>query len=132
MISIVLIFILLGITDMNSSSLSDCPSVSVSCVSENCLRSPAVFRVSITGNDASQKLKYRWTVVHGRIEEGQGTPTIKVITEKNSSVTATVEVSGLPEECVTAASFTTIYEPLPTVKKSDEFGNISFADLQKH
>jgi len=55
---------------------------------------------------------YVWTVSKGSIIEGQGTPTMKVVADwkDGTTLTATLEVIGLPESCPNTAS-----ESTPTI-----------------
>jgi hypothetical protein len=56
--------------------------------------------------DDFEKLNYKWTISSGTIIEGQGKPWITVVTTKDAteSVTATVEIDGLPAACPNRAS----------------------------
>jgi hypothetical protein len=52
--------------------------------------------------NSTDRLTFQWTISAGTIESGQGTAVIKLRTTRemnNSSVTATVEISGLPKDC---------------------------------
>lgn len=60
------------------------------------------FSVGFENNVEASNLKFVWTVSVGTIIEGQNTPTIKVITTSDTqgiTVTAKVEIQGLPEGC---------------------------------
>lgn len=49
---------------------------------------------------------FNWSVSAGSIADGQGTGNILVEADKGTSITATVEVGGLPPECSRSASTT--------------------------
>jgi hypothetical protein len=107
-----------------------CPQFSVACP-DSIDTSPITFAVR-TGNDLSNKRTFKWTVSAGKIVGGQGTSSIIVdangIEEK--SITATVEVGGLPEGCgnVASCSTPTICPPPPSSRKFDEYGDLSWAE----
>jgi hypothetical protein len=51
---------------------------------------------------------YNWTVSKGSIIAGQGTPTMKVVADwKDGTLTATLEITGLPKACPNTASEST-------------------------
>lgn len=68
-----------------------------------------------------KELEYFWTVENGRIISGQGTVSITVQFNSAMSITAAVEVKGLPENCPDMASATGIYDPPPKAIVIDEF-----------
>lgn len=67
---------------------------------------PMVFTVSLENKPENLKLEYVWNVTAGKIVEGQGTPTIEVDIKglSSQSITATVEIKGLPENCLKTVS----------------------------
>lgn len=62
---------------------------------------PMVFKAEVENLPKDITLQYFWTLTAGEIISGQGTPTIKVDVGKlnNQSVTAAVEIKGLPGNC---------------------------------
>ncbi len=88
------------------------------------------FTVNVSDVD-SDKIEYQWSVDKGTIMEGQGTPVITVNTEglNETAITATVEIKGLPNGCVTKESESGIVDyicRLPIIH--DEFGKLSKND----
>jgi hypothetical protein len=110
----------------------DCPVVSVSCLDTVRVGEPLTFTASIVGADPESRPTFKWTVSAGTIQSGQDTSSIVVDTTGapyNSTLTATVDVTGLPEPCDSSASCSTglvgIRDPHD---KIDEYGNIKFED----
>jgi len=116
----------------SSAELSvGCPTVIVSCAREDCYRSPFYFKAQMSGAELDQRFSYRWSVTTGRIVDGQGTASIMAVVDDLRSITATVEVKGLPAECGTAvASISVIIEPPLPVRAIDEFGSLPFQKLK--
>lgn len=110
--------------------LPPCPTISISCptyISKP--GDPVAFAVSLSGGDPSLNPTYKWQVSAGKIISGQGTPEIKVDTSETGgqSITATVEVEGMPPECDRSESCSLIpYESLPEARKFDEYGEVSW------
>ena len=79
-------------------------------------------------NVIGPKLSYLWSVNAGTIIKGQGTSEIAIATTRElagSSITATVEVNGLPPTCERAASETAgIVERLRCGLPADEWGDM--------
>ena len=71
-----------------------------------------VWRISVLFRSANEYLqkyspKYKWNVSAGRIVQGQNTSSINVVSEQGAvEIKATVEIEGLPNECVKIASET--------------------------
>ena len=88
-------------------ALDVCPTVSVICPDE-IPREGRTYLVTlrVAGVDPAKKLSYKWSVSKGgEIVDGQGTHTVKIrCTHPEESLTATVEVGGLPSECGNIAS----------------------------
>jgi hypothetical protein len=107
----------------------ECPSVAVSCADVARTGEAVTFTVTVNGADADAKPTYNWTVSSGTIQSGQGTNSIVVDTlglPGNSSVTATVDVKGLPESCTSSASCTTALMLVIVEDRIDEYGDIKF------
>jgi len=75
---------------------------------------------------------FNWSVSSGTISSGQGTPSITVDTTGlgGQTVTATVEIGGLPPECDRArsCSFTVMTPPLPECTIFDQYNDLRFND----
>lgn len=91
----------------------ECPSISVdgpdSLFEELAPREFAEFTANVSGG-AQESVEYHWTVTGGKIDSGEGSPSISVKPDPvwMDDVTATVEIGGLNPNCscVTTASFT--------------------------
>ncbi|MDT4952625.1 MAG: hypothetical protein QOJ02_763 [Acidobacteriota bacterium] len=111
-----------------------CPTVNISCPTDQIIAgSPATVSVSLGGGDQNASPTYNWSVSAGTISGGQGTPSITVDTTGlgNVSVTATVELGGLPPECQRTAScsFSVVTkETPPECTKFDEYSDLKFND----
>jgi hypothetical protein len=89
-----------------------CPSIKIR-APDGAAQSPLIFTVQVEGAKV-QALTYRWEVVGGNIESGQGTPTISIAVDQslsNQSITATVKVTGLNVGCPSAFSAVPIVNP---------------------
>jgi hypothetical protein len=127
-----------------------CPSVSVSCVSSKyCFEDPYEFRADVSGASSDLKLSFEWTVVGGRIINGQGTPQITVVGDRTrrmvshegrwveemvlDPITAVVKLTGGPAECAMklTASISFLNERnVPPISIVDEFGRLSFQPVK--
>jgi hypothetical protein len=110
---------------------SECPVVNVSCADFVISGDPATFNANVMGGGADAELTYHWVVSGGTIQSGQGTSSVVVDTTglpNSSSVTATVDVKGLPEPCPDSASCTTGVMTVITEDRIDEYGDIKFED----
>ncbi len=84
---------------------------------------PITFTASIGAEAKNYKIQYNWTVRGGEIFDGQGTETVRV-TPSNSgeSLTAAIEIVGLPINCINQASETApLYCGLPQLVQIDVF-----------
>jgi hypothetical protein len=79
-----------------------CPSITITGVEGE--GASALFSANITS--LYDNLTYNWTVSAGMIESGQGSLQISVATADAKSVTASVEVGGIPAACPNVASGT--------------------------
>ncbi len=89
----------------------DCPKISVYSPISVKAGEEMVFTVNVSGSN----LTYNWSISAGTIESGQGTTTIKVNTTglAGQSVTATVELGGLPLKCASVSSSTSSIDAAP-------------------
>lgn len=109
----------------------ECPTVTVSCQDSVREGDNITFTADVRGDTQGASLSYNWTVSAGTIISGQGTSSITVSTNGlgNQSVTATVDVSGVPECNIASASCTTaVTVERREGRKIDEYGNIRFND----
>jgi hypothetical protein len=88
-----------------------------------------------TAAGGTTDVTYNWSVSAGTIESGQGTPSIVVRTTSEmagSSVTATVDIGGLPANCncPTQASETGGIDRKPEPILVDEFGKMPNDDIR--
>jgi len=84
-----------------------CPSLQIK--APDAVSAGQVARVTLVVTDPGGTPTYNWTVSAGGIESGQGTTAITVGTRglDGGSVTATVELGGLPVECTTRTAIAT-------------------------
>ena len=107
----------------------ECPVISVSCPETTGGGVPVTFTANVSGGPTDWSPTYKWTVSAGAITSGQGTSAITVDTTDVpvDTLTATVEVGGLPEPCAeSAACSVSIFRC--RLYKIDEYGNIRFND----
>ena len=113
---------------------SQCPSFSVSCPAAVEVNEDIKFIATITG-DKFDGLTLKWSISAGKIIEGQGTPTLVVRRDNEcQTLTATIEVYGLPSGCARSASCTICIDccwTLPALKFA-EYGDVSCEQEQTH
>lgn len=68
-----------------------------------------------------KELEYFWSVKNGKIINGQGTVNINVQFNSDLSMTAQVEIKGLPENCPNTATEAAFFDSIPKAKVIDEF-----------
>ncbi len=109
----------------------DCPTISVSGPTEQVQAcTPMVFTAGVAGG-SQESTTYNWTVLNGKITDGQGTSVIKVDTcgLEGQTVTATVEAGGLCESCNNkTASASADVAPLPPTLRSTKREDFDFKD----
>jgi hypothetical protein len=110
----------------------DCPNMTVRCPDTVPAGATSTFTVAVSNFNRDSKLSYTWTVSAGAILSGQGTPAISVDTTGlgNQTLTATVEVKGLPDSCPKSSSCTTAVPARIIEDRFDEYGNIGFENEQ--
>jgi hypothetical protein len=115
-----------------TSETSPCPTINLTGPWEvTKLDEPIIFRAEVSQEVHNFNAKYNWSVSSGEIIEGQGTLTIKVLRkELGKYITAALEVTGLPKECVNSASETEPTCSCPDFRKIDEF-SISASRIDK-
>jgi hypothetical protein len=101
---VMLAAIILGLQFLPSAAdgADKCPSITVTGVAGE--GPNALFSANVTS--LVENLTYNWSVSSGTIEAGQGTLQIDVTSAAGQSVTATVEVGGVPASCPGTASAT--------------------------
>jgi len=103
--SVVLSFLFAALT-VSAQVNPQCPNISVTGPA-GLIQPGELIPFTVTVKPTESTLTYKWTVNVGKIIEGQGTPTIKIIdVPVASTLTAAVEVGGLPSECPKTASET--------------------------
>ncbi len=109
-----------------SASALTCPTVKVigSVVGGRHIPRPGdllSFTADVNGLPEPKDLVYKWTIGSGVLLAGQGTPRIEVLMPDGNSITAAVEVEGLPSGCPNSDSETVAWDPAPAAAKLDEF-----------
>jgi len=110
-----------------------CPTISISCPTDLVTAGqPATVSVNVSGG-GNFNVTYNWTVSGGTITGGQGTPSITIDTSglAGQSVTATVELGGLPPECDRTESCTFTVQGQAEIiqpRKFDEYADLRFND----
>lgn len=112
---------------------STCATISVSSPTDLVFSNPPyTFTAKVEGVNLD-KIGYSWTLSGGKIVDGQGTPLLKVVFDDSQSVKATVEITGLPENCPRTVSVATSLDigcRLPRSKKLDEFSLLPLLDYR--
>jgi hypothetical protein len=108
-----------------SRSASECPTVRIACLEKWANGAPVV-SVIVSGDNASQKLSFKWKVSGMKIVAGQGTSTITLErpTIESHSFSAVVEVIGLPQGCWNKPSCGVVIEVLP------KFAEFNYTNLK--
>jgi hypothetical protein len=110
-----------------------CPTIEISCPTDLVTAgSPATVSVNVSGG-GSYNVTYNWSVSAGTITGGQGTPSITIDTTglAGQTVTATVELGGLPPTCDRTRSCSFSIQGLPPpleCRKFDEYADLRFND----
>lgn len=119
-----------------------CPTITVSCpdtLSRPGL--PVTFTAKVMGADTPPSLTFNWTTSAGEITSGQSgvittsSSTKEIVVDTtgvsgSSTITVTIEVSGLDRSCSKEASCTTSVLRTFDPESLDTYGNIPFADEQ--
>lgn len=127
---LVLVFCICSFAQTNATS--PCPKIEIS-VPQGIFVEGYEFTFSANVGDYDWKrLNYKWTVSHGEIKNGQGTPVIQVPggAELNGqTIKITVEIKGLPSSCINNASedLEIFYNP-GTPLMLDDYEKILFSE----
>jgi hypothetical protein len=111
-----------------------CPTVAVAVTTPEGVRegTPVIFRANLTGAVETLSPVYNWSVTSGTITSGQGTPSITVDSTGlgGQSLTASVNLAGLPPQCGHSAStsFSFPQAPPPQPTRFDQYPEIRFND----
>lgn len=115
--------LLAALSAMAQETKPECPKIEVTGPAGVVWRGEEMtFTANVVG--AGADIRYDWTVSIGRVVKGEGTASIVVVVdESNTTVKATVEVSGLPEGCEAKASESGGVAPTPGCNAPlDEWG----------
>ena len=125
-ISVVAIFTLCSFAQTVNAQ---CPVIDLPWPEDVTAGQPITFRVSITGVDPDG-YTYDWSISAGALTGGQGTTEVTMDSEGlgGESVTATVEIGGLPPECNRTASASLSVKKLPVSVKIDEYSGLKAQD----
>lgn len=113
-------------------SRPDCPAISVTGPAG--IVQPGEEASFIADTDEASKkydLKYQWSTSIGEIVSGQGTSSIRVKWPGGDTLTATVEIKGLPDGCPVTASESVVWCAPPVPVLVDEFGKVSKNDIDE-
>lgn len=117
------------------SEVKSCPS-SISVLDPPVAVAPGenlTFTAQVIGEFDRESIGYKWVIDEGRIIKGQGTETITVSTKglSDTTVNATVLITGLPENCLNSASGSSSTICYAQSIFKDEFGVLSTTNLKK-
>lgn len=112
-------------------SRPDCPAISVTGPAGIVQPGEEVSFI-VNTDQASKKydLRYHWSTSIGEIVSGQGTSSFRVKWPGGGTLTATVEIKGLPAGCPTTASETGAFTICHTPILVDEFGRLPKKDIE--
>ncbi|HMF57351.1 MAG TPA: hypothetical protein VK619_13490 [Pyrinomonadaceae bacterium] len=108
-----------------------CPTITIDCPTQVILAGDAAtVTVNVSGGAPNQSPTYTWSVTAGTISGGQGSPSITVDTTglTPQTITATVDIGGLPPECEHTRSCSFTVGARPGCRLFDQYGNITFND----
>lgn len=120
-------FITLFGTAIFAQNDSGCPTLSI--IGPTSVIEPGengTFSASLEGNYDKKRVQYKWSVDVGKIIEGQGTSliTISTVGLNDTTITAGVEVSGLP--CGNLTEYEMMFnDPPPRITIVDGFTKVS-------
>lgn len=130
----ILVFAFLSGVEAQTDKNLRCPVISITHPSKITMPGETMIFSAKLENFDSEKLIFNWTTSGGDIVEGQGTPIIKILATPETGgqyIGVTVEVKGLPENCVNTFSERTEIglgnaDPIAL----DEYKNISLKDVK--
>lgn len=97
---ILIVFLIFQFSVFAQTETSPCPKISVSGPASPFAESPWTYTASVE-NSENIEIEYLWQTTAGKIIAGQGTRAIEldIRDTKGRSITVTVEIKGLPENC---------------------------------
>lgn len=104
-----------------ASQFRECPKINLT--GPSAITRPgdtSTYMVQVDTDGKALPLEYLWSVSAGEITSGQGTDTIS-LKVPGGSITATVEIRGLPEGCPKVASETGYWDPPPKSELIESF-----------
>jgi len=124
------LFALFSAVLFSVSTVAQCPELSVSAPGDEVIAGESMtFSANIVSGESKSAavLSFNWAVSAGTINSGQGTSVITVDTADlgGQSVTATLELGGLPASCSRTASATGSVRPSVVATKIHEFGAVN-------
>jgi len=130
-----------GTTQTRTITVAECDCIQICVCPTLSITGPAgvtnagetmTFTANVSGG-SGETVTYTWTVDRGTIIEGQGTPVIRVATTEDmagGSVTATVDIGGICDQCDTRASETAGIAATIEANQVDEFGPLANDDVK--
>ena len=89
---------------------SPCPTISITGPAGIAQPNESIlFTLAIDEKAKNYDIKYNWTISRGKIVGGQGTTILSVLPNPGEGVTAVIEISGLPDNCINTASESYMY-----------------------
>ena len=111
------------------ASKNVCPEITVSIRNEMAGANEIVFVFAEIGAEVYQyDVTYQWTTANSKILAGQGTKAISVLRNSGDTETVTLEVIGLPKECINSNSESIPAIDPPEAVLIDEFEEIKQGD----
>ena len=131
-ISTTILILVFSISAFAQNDTSLCPTIDVSGGGYVRPGEAVSFAVNIEDDTNISNLEYEWTVSAGTITSGSGTPTITVDTTglRDTSLTATVKIKGLPEGCENTASENASGDLTGDPRLLDEFGKVAGGEVK--
>lgn len=111
----VLVLILSFATFAQTNETLPCPEFSLEIPGDlGISNEPIIYSATVGKEIENYNVKYNWTVINGKIIEGQGSLTIKVLPNyRVIDFKVTLEVAGLPKDCPNVASEATHLDYAP-------------------
>ncbi len=111
-------------------TFAQCPELSITAPSDEVIAGESVtFNANIVSGESKSAipLSFNWSISAGTINSGQGSSVITVDTADlaGQTVTATLQIGGLPAACARTASATASVKPSVVAVKIDEFGSVN-------
>jgi hypothetical protein len=116
-----------GVSVFAQAEKSPCPKIEVGSSEIERSGEPIYFTAHVGEDTTISKFEYKWTITAGTIVAGQADSTITVDTTglQDISLTATVEIKGLPENCASTFSESYSVNIFGDPRMFDEYGKLS-------